>query len=340
MSTAPIFPDAFSTLGSGLSRPECVVATRAGDVVASDWRGGVSIVRSTGQVESRRAVNPPISLRPNGVAFTAAGSFLIAHLGDGGGGVWTLAPDGTLAPFLTDLDGAPLPPTNFAIEDDCQRTWISVSTRHHPRQLAWRPDVADGFLACVTAEGARIAADGLHYANEVRLDPSGQCLYAIETFGRRLIRYAVGADGGLGTRETVVQFEYGFFPDGFAFDVDGGIWVTSLVSNRVVRVDAERKIETIVADVNDPFVEAVEAAFAAGVMGREHLGAIPGTTLQHVTSVSFGDHDRRTVYLGSLHGECIYRFRSPVPGVPAPFSDTAPSPPVRGFPADTAPADG
>jgi len=46
--------------------------------------------------------------------------------------------------------------------------------------------------------------------------------------------------------------------------------------------------------------------------------------LKHVTSLSFGDHDRRTVFLGSLHGECIHRFRSPVPGVPAPFSDTAP----------------
>ena len=31
-------------------------------------------------------------------------------------------------PFLTEIDGAPLPPTNFAIEDECHRTWISVST--------------------------------------------------------------------------------------------------------------------------------------------------------------------------------------------------------------------
>jgi hypothetical protein len=59
-----------------------------------------------------------------------------------------------------------------------------------------------------------------------------------------------------------------------------------------------------------------------------------------VTSVSFGDHDRRTVFLGSLHGECIHRFRSPVPGVPAPFSDTAPRQAVRDFPGGTAPASG
>jgi len=300
-----------------------VVATATGDVVASDWRGGVSIVRSTGRVETRIAVNSPIPLRPNGIAFTAARSFLIAQLGDGGG-VWTLAPDGTLSPFLTEIDGAPLPPTNFAIEDECHRTWISVSTRRHPRQLAWRPDVADGFVACVTRAGVRIVSDGLHYANEVRPDPSGQFLYVVETFGRRLIRYPVDTDGTLGARETVVQFEYGFFPDGFAFDVEGGIWVTSLVSNRVVRLRADGEIETIVAEVNDAFVDAVETAFAAGIMASEHLGRIPGTTLQHVTSLSFGDHDRRTLFLGSLHGECTHRFRSPVPGVPAPFSDTVP----------------
>lgn len=323
MSIARTFPDLFSAAGSGLRRPECVVATATGDVVASDWRGGVSIVRADGRVERRLALNSPIPLRPNGISFTAARSLLIAQLGDCGG-VWTLAPDGTLSSFLTEIAGAPLPPTNFAIEDECHRTWISVSTRQHPRHLAWRPDVADGFVACVTRAGARIVADGLHYANEVRVDPSGQFLYAIETFGRRLIRYPVAPDGTLGPRETVMQFDYGFFPDGFAFDREGGVWVTSLVSNRVVRIRTDGGIDTIVEELNEEFVEAVESAFTAGAMTPEHLGRIPGTQLQHVTSLSFGDRDRQTVFLGSLHGDGIYRFRSAIPGVPAPFSDRVP----------------
>jgi sugar lactone lactonase YvrE len=311
-------------VGAGLNRPECVVATATGDVVASDWRGGVSILRPDGgRVDSRLALNSPVRLRPNGVSFTSARSLLIAQLGDSGG-VLKLAADGTVSPFLMEIESVPLPPTNFAIEDDYRRTWVSVSTRRHPRHLAWRPDVADGFVACVTQRSARIVADNLHYANEVRLDPSGRFLYIVETFGRRLIRCPVDAGSNLGARETVIQFGYGFFPDGFAFDVEGGIWVTSLVSNQVVRVGADGNIETIVAEVNDEFVNAVETAFAAGIMAREHLGRIPGTTLQHVTSLSFGDGDRRTVFLGSLHGECIYRFRSAVAGVAAPFSDRAP----------------
>ena len=324
MSIERRFPDRFSALGAGLHRPECVVATATGDAIASDWRGGISIVRADGgSVESRLARAPAFAVRPNGISITAAGSVLIAQLGDCGG-LWTLASDGTLAPRVTDVEGAPLPPTNFAIEDDRGRTWFSVSTRRHPRQLAWRPDVADGFVGLATADGVRIAADGLHYANEVRLDPAGEFLYAVETFGRRVIRYRVGPDATLGPAETVVQFGYGFFPDGFAFDVEEGLWVTSLVSNLVVRVRAGGPIETIVEERNAPFVDEVERAFAAGTMSAEHLGRIPGVELQHVTSVSFGGRDRQSVFLGSLHGGCLYRFRSRVPGVAAPFSDRVP----------------
>ncbi len=75
-----------------------------------------------------------------------------------------------------------------------------------------------------------------------------------------------------------MQFEYGLFPDGFAVDVESGIWVTTLVSNRLVRVCADGGIETVVAEVNDEFVDAVETAFAAGTMASQHLGRIPNTT--------------------------------------------------------------
>ena len=66
----------------------------------------------------------------------------------------------------------------------------------------------------------------------------------------------------------------GFFPDGFAFDEDGGLWVTSLVSNRLVRFHDDR-METILEDVNPGFVERVEQAFASRTMTAEHLGRNP-----------------------------------------------------------------
>ena len=49
-------------------------------------------------------------------------------------------------------------------------------------------------------------------------------------------------------------------------------------------------------------------------MAAEHLGRIPDTLIQQLTSVAFGGPDRRTVYLGTLHGSCVYRFRGDVAG--------------------------
>jgi sugar lactone lactonase YvrE len=105
----------------------------------------------------------------------------------------------------------------------------------------------------------------------------------------------------------------GFFPDGFAFDEEGGLWATSLVSNRLLRYHRDQ-IEVVLEDVNEDFVERAEQAYASRTMAAAHLGKIPGTLIQQLTSVAFGGADRRTVYLGTLHGSCVYRFRSEVAG--------------------------
>ena len=307
---------ALQSAGAGLHRPECVVTTPAGEVFVPDWRGGVTRIAADGSQETWLAASPPVDLRPNGIAVAADGSFLIANLGDGGG-VWRLQRNGTVEPFLTEVEGVPLPPANFVSIDGRGRTWISVSTRHVPRQRAWRADVADGFVVLVDSSGARIVADGLHYTNEVRPDPTGAWLYVVETFGRRLSRFRIAASGSLGEREVILTLGHGCFPDGFAFDEGGGIWVTSLISNRLLRA-CEGMVETILEDAVQAYVEEVEQAFASGSMRSEHLGPIRGAVLQQLTSIAFGGIDGRTVFLGSLHAPCLYRFAAGVAGAPTP----------------------
>lgn len=310
---------ALEPFGRDLQRPECVVIDATGEALVSDWRGGVAAIRPDGSQHGWLA-RAAFRLRPNGIALAPDGALLIAHLGDAGdaGGVWRLGRDGTLTPWITEVEGTALPPTNFVTHDAAGRTWISVSTRHVPRQRAWTPDVADGFIVLADARGTRIVADGLHYTNEVRPDPSGDWLYVVETFGRRLVRFPLRLDSRLGPREVVVTLGHGCFPDGFAFDDEGGIWITSLVSNRLLRLRRDGRLETVLEDVNEQFVETVEQAFAAGTMSAEHLGPVPGRLLQQVTSIAFGGSDRRTAYLGSLHATCLYRFRSAVAGAPPP----------------------
>jgi sugar lactone lactonase YvrE len=296
--------------GEDLHRPECVVADAAGGVFVSDWRGGVTRIGPDGGHWSCLPQPGAFALKPNGFALEGDSGFLVAHLGDDSGGVWRLGRDGSVRPVLQQVDGIEVPPTNFVARDARDRLWVSVSTRHHPRQRAWRPDVADGFVVLVEDGAARIVADGLHYTNEVRVDPTGHWLYAIETFGRRLIRFPLRADGGLGSAETVVKWGDGTFPDGFAFDERGAIWITSLVSNRLWRWSGDA-LDIVFEEVNEAFVAEAEAAFAAGRMAAAHLGPIPGTRLQHATSVAFGGPAGRNGFLGTLHGSCIYRFDVP-----------------------------
>lgn len=313
----PILNMEIRPVGKGLNRPECVVGAPNGDVYIPDWRGGVAVIRVHGGQEVWLADRPPIDLKPNGITPTADGGFLIANLGDDGG-FWELGADGGLTPVLTELEGRPVPPANFVFIDDDERIWGTVSTRHLPRQQAWRPDVRDGLLIRIDRGVATLVADDLHYTNEVRVDPAGRHVYVVETFGKRLIRFPLRAGGALGERETVAQFGDGFFPDGFAFDAEGGIWVTSLICNQIARITPDGRLSIVISETNAVFTTEAQAAFDERRMARDHLGPIPDTRYQHVTSIAFGGPDGRDAWLGCLHTDGVFAFRSPVPGAPCP----------------------
>ena len=322
MSIAAIPISAIDPFGQGLHRPECVLPTASGDVYVPDWRGGVAVVRADGSTQSWLAQGPGFDLKPNGIAFLPDGRFLIANLGDDGG-IWAMDTEGAVTPFLTHIGGHALPPANFVFLDQDQRVWITVSTHHVPRQAAWRRDITDGLLIMMDAAGPHIMAENLHYTNEARTDPDGRFVYVVETFGRRLIRYPLLSQARLGPAELVVQLDKDDLPDGFIFDRDGGIWITSLVSNQIKRVDQAGNIQTLIAERNETFIDEAARAFESGRMEKAHLGPIPRTRFQHLTSIGFGGQDCRTGYLGSLHADCVYRFTSPVAGVPQPYWDFA-----------------
>lgn len=313
--SAPVALSSLRFVGVALRRPECVLATAAGDLYTSDWRGGVACLRADGRHElftGRLPAERP--LRPNGIALQADGSFLLADLGDELGGVFVLQRDGEVRPLLESVDGVDLPPTNFVHIDATRRIWITVSTRKRPRAAAYRADVADGFIVLLDASGARIVADGLGYTNEALVDPTGRWLYVNETFGRRLSRFAIGADGSLGARHVVTTFGAGTFPDGLTFDVEGGIWITSIVSNRVIRVARDGNQQLMLEDSDPEHLAQCEAAFASGTMGRPHLDTAGGRVLKNISSLAFAGPDLRTAVLGCLLGDRLATFRSPVAG--------------------------
>ncbi len=311
---------AFTTIGTALVRPECVLATHSGALYTADWRGGVAQMLPDGTQKLFTGTMPDgLTARPNGIALMADGSFLMAQLGETDGGVYRLTRDGQIAPWLRRVDGLDLPPSNYVVQDAAGRTWITVSTRLTPRAAAYRGDVAAGFIVCVNADGhARIVADGLGYTNEVAVHPSGRWLYANETFGRRLSRFGLSADGSLGPRETVTEFGEGSFPDGLAFDEEGSAWIVSIVSNRLIRVAPDGTQHVYLEDNEPEHLSWVEDAFQNHSMGRPHLDGIRSRRLRNISSIAFAGPDRRTGVLGCLLGQSLETLRMPVAGV-APF---------------------
>jgi hypothetical protein len=269
-------------------------------------------------------------MRPNGLALEPGGFFLLADLGAETGGVFRLFPDGTVEPVVTELDSRPFPPTNYAHRDERGRLWITVSTRRVPRNLGYRPDIDDGFIVLAASGTVRVVADELGYTNECLLSPDGHFLYVNETFTRKLSRFPVRTDGSLGAKEVVATFGTGTYPDGLTFDAEGGVWITSIVSNRVIRVDRAGRQEIILEDADLDHVAWTEAAYQAGELGRLHLDAVASRCLKNISSLAFGGSDLRTAYLGCLLGDSIASFESPVAGYPPahwsyPLGDLTPS---------------
>jgi sugar lactone lactonase YvrE len=308
--------DGLRFVGSGLVRPECVLANATGQLYTADWRGGVAHIRPDGSQALYAGPGPDgLALKPNGVALLRDGSFLITHLGAAEGGVFRVQRNGQVQPWLQSVDGLDLPPTNFVVEDRRGRFWVTVSTRLIPRALGYRRRCEDGFIVRVDERGAAIVADGLGYTNEVAVDPSGRWLYVNETFGRRLSRFALAADGSLGAKQVVTEFGPGTFPDGLAFDVEGHAWVVSIVSNRLIRVAPDGTQAIWLEDADTDHLAQVERAFEAGTMGRPELDGIKSRCLRNISSIAFTGPGRRSAALGCLLGDRLATLDMPVAGL-------------------------
>jgi hypothetical protein len=306
-------------VGRDLARPECVVATASGDLFVSDRRGGIMhLMPGGGQgLIAGRGVD---GFLPNGFSLLPDRSFVIANLGPRGG-AWRLMPDGELIPEVIEVDGMALPPTNFVHaewQDGRLRLWVAVSTRHVPREQAFRRDSADGYIVLKDGTYVRIVADGLGFTNETKVDPSGRWLYVNETMARRLCRFPIRDRAELGPRETVAEFGEGVFPDGFEFDAEGGIWIASVVSNRLLRIAPDGSQVVLLEDADPEAVARAERHYAENRLSRTDIDAGRERVLGNLSSLAFGGPDLRTVYLGSLFGERIATFRSPIAGAEPP----------------------
>jgi sugar lactone lactonase YvrE len=309
----PFRPADLTQIGTGLNRPECVLAARDGSLYTGDWTLGIARIAPDGTtgpaVEAELIAQ---GFRPNGIALRPDGDFLFANMGRAGG-VWQVGPQGDAHAFATELDGQPISRTNFVLVDG-DRVWITISSlsRQHEHFTA---EEDSGQILLVQDGRITLAADGLNWTNEVRISPDGSFLFVNETFACRTTRYDVAADGSL---SNPVQLNYpgDTFPDGMAFDAEGGLWIICVISNRLIRVAPDLTWTVLFEDTDHTELDRVAAAHADGRLTWDHISQSRGSRVSNLASVAFGGPDLKTLYLGGLGIEAVQVLRSPVAGMP------------------------
>jgi sugar lactone lactonase YvrE len=297
----------------GLNRPESVIALSDGRLYVSDKVRGV-IRALPAQSETEPVAKPSQDFLPNGIGLLDDGTFLIASVGQSGG-LWRLVEPGKVVPYFGSRTALPASSLCFAFPDRKKRIWLALNTQQNPRSLAYSREVSDGMIAVVDEAGdLQIVATNLGFPNEVRVDPTERWLYVTETFAQRLSRFEITAQGTLSKRQTVCQFAGAIWPDGFEFDVNGGVWLTSVVSNRLIQVHQDGTYQIHLEDCAlDRQIQAAEN-FRLNQFGAADMALGEDGKLKNISSLAFGGEDLMTIYLGSLAGVDLPVWHSPVRG--------------------------
>ncbi|WP_042300452.1 SMP-30/gluconolactonase/LRE family protein [Paraburkholderia kururiensis] len=316
---------AIRTIGTQLQRPECILAQRDGSLLTADARGGIVYIDASGEQKLVLPANVDTSAigdgltsgsLPNGLALDAQGNVVIANIGTDR--LERLTRAGEMRVLLDSVDGRPMGKVNFVLRDSKDRLWITVSTRINPWPDAIRSNLADGYIVLFDERGARIVADGLAFTNEIRFDAREEWLYVAETTAKRVSRFRVLDNGELGARETYGPTQLGAgLIDGIAFDGYGNLWCAMIFADRLIAIDPGGDIHTLLDDGDKNATARFDAAFATGeIVPGKVMEATGGAIAPWLTSVTFGGPDLKTVYLGSLKGQSIPYFTSPVAGLP------------------------
>jgi gluconolactonase len=319
--------DSIVCVGHDLQRPECILAEPDGSLWTADARGGVVHIAPDGtqkliaqQVGKGLDANASAADRmmggtlPNGIAFDASGNIVIANFGTDA--IERMTRDGKSETLFDSMDGQPLGKMNFCLLDRKGRIWFTVTTRQVPWTRSINEKTADGYVGVIDGNSIRVVADGFIGTNEIRFDANEEWLYVVETNARRISRVRISDSCEEVAREVYGPADLGGFPDGFAFDAYGNLWITLILTERLIALTPRGEVLTLLDDGNPEALAIYEEHYQNGTTTPDLMGACKGTLAPMMASITFGGPDLRTVYIGSLAGTTLPSFRSPVPGLP------------------------
>jgi len=174
---------------------------------------------------------------PISTSFTNDGTMLVCGMA---GTIWRVT-DGRATEWV---DLAPLDDDDWGdlvvAEDDT--VYVANQGFSYPTRM---PSLEEWNSAIyrIGADGVpQRVADGFLYANGLAITPDGKWMGVAESFGHRLWRLPIRADGTLGERELVVEFDETHRPDGLCSDAEGALWTANATSREVVRCTLEGEI--------------------------------------------------------------------------------------------------
>ncbi len=302
LSTIPL--PALEKVGEGVNRPEDVVVARDGRVFASDKSAAVAEILADG---SLRRLGPAAPGAPNGINIDLEGRIVIAnygaHTGDPGPLERLDLATGRREVLLAEVEGRRLTASNYPLIDRAGNIWCSHSSAGDFASAA-RDGRADGFIYLLRPDGsASVVAEGLLFANGLAMSDDGRFLFCAQTAGSDVVRLPILEGETLGPAERYgPQLGARRNPDdplenpltlgctdGIGFDVEGNLWVTLTMANRVVAITPAGEVVTVIDDPD-------------------------GTIMGKPTNVSWGGADMKDLYIGSVLRPWIIKARSPVAG--------------------------
>ena len=266
--------------GRGLVRPECVLATADGSLYTADWRGGVAQTRPDGTPGAVRRRAPRDATAAT-QRHRAASRRLLPARRPGRRRrrrVRAVARRRSGARSCRASTASTCRRPTSSLEDASGRR---LDHGEHPARAARRRATAPTSPTASSSSSTRAAPASLPTAWATPTRRWSRRTAAGSTSTRpsagALSRFRLGPDGDARRRaRPSPPSAHGTFPDGLAFDAEGGVWITSIVSNRVIRVAPDGTQALVLEDADPAHLAWVEAAYLAGTMGRPHLDKAAG----------------------------------------------------------------
>lgn len=210
-----------------------------------------------------------VTQQPSGLGWLADGDLLISSMFDRK--VLRRSPSGKVTVFADLASLSPYPINDLVVDAATGAAYVGA----FGYDLYGGADKAPGPLLRVDPDGqTSLAADGFNFPNGSVIIPGTRTLVVGETWGGLLTAVDIAEDGRLVNRRTWAELEPGVTPDGSCVDLEGGIWIASLLTSEFQRVIEGGRVTHRIPVPERHAVDCV-------------LGGVDGTTLYLSTADSY-----------------------------------------------------